>query len=69
MSITDLDKQIPKLINLIEEGKTGILNFVMSGKCFVKDILEEYTGKSITELGKKLKPCKRSSTELIVSKI
>lgn len=69
LSITNLDIQIPKLINLIEAGETGILNFVMPGKCYVKDILEEYTGKSIVELGKKLKPCERSSTELIVSKI
>jgi dTDP-4-dehydrorhamnose 3,5-epimerase-like enzyme len=66
LSITNLDIQIPQLINLIKKNKTGIVNFVMSEQQSLKRILEDYTGKSLENLNKKLKKSERSTTKLIV---
>lgn len=65
LSITNLDTQIPQLINLIYENKTGIINFVMPEQQSLKRILEDYTGKSLENLNKTLKKTNRSSTKLI----
>jgi len=65
LSITNLDTQIPQLINLIYENKTGIINFVMPEQQSLKRILEDYTGKSLENLNKTLKKTNRSTTKLI----
>lgn len=66
LSITNLDIQIPQLLKLIENNKTGILNFVMPEQESIKEILENYTGKTIEQLNKKIKKSIRSSTHLII---
>ena len=66
LSITNLDIQIPELLKLIHNNKTGILNFVMPEQQSVKNILEEFTGKTLEELNKKFVKSNRSTTKLIV---
>lgn len=68
LSITNLDTQIPELLKLIENNKTGILNFVIPKQKSIKKILEDYTGKTLEELNKKLIKTNRQTTELIISK-
>jgi hypothetical protein len=69
LSITNLDIQIPQLLTLFSNNKTGILNFVMPEQLSLKKILEDYTGKTLENLNKKLLKTNRSTTKLITSNI
>lgn len=65
LSITDLDQQIPDLINLIENKKLGIKNFVLDEQQSLKDIIEKYTGKTLKQLNKELIKTERNCTKLL----
>ena len=65
LSITDLDQQIPDLINLIENKKLGIKNFVLDEQQSLKDIIEKYTEKTLKQLNKELIKTERNSTKLL----